>query len=257
MFCAYGMAYGGHQWPEVRMDLDQVQDHEVIVNISQDGIEALYRRECSNGQPALTAYNDGSGNLTIGCGHAGPDVTPGMTITREQADALFRKDIAPCEEAINETITVPLRQNQFDALCSFTFNVGVGAFEKSTLAKRINAKASDTAIAAEFARWNESGGQVNKGLVNRRNSEIGQWARGAFVSSATVQVDPPPSKWAQFHNWLKGVGSTCLGIGIGAPDLQNAGTQFQGLATVSHYFAYMGVALIVAGIIYNLVKPKS
>ena len=230
------------------------------MNISQDGIEALYRRECANGQPALTAYSDGGGTLTIGCGHTGPDVTPGLTITREQADALFRKDIAPCEQAVNDTITVPLRQYQFDALCSFTFNVGVGAFEKSTLAKRINSGAQEDIITAEFARWNKSGGKVNQGLINRRNSEIGQWARGAFVSSASVPVDPPAKWWQQIHARLAAAGVTSVVGGIAnewTPDtFNNAGTTLQGLSPQSKIFATLGIGLIVLGVVWRFVKAR-
>lgn len=240
---------------------DQILVHEIAVNISQDGISAIYRRECGapNFQPALTAYQDGSGNLTIGCGHAGHDVTPGMTITREQADALFRSDIKPCEDAINATIKVPLKQNQFDALCSFSFNVGVGAFQSSTLVKKLNAGQYDQ-VPKELERWNESNKQVNRGLVNRRNSEIAQWNGVPFVASASEPVDSPLSFWQRAHNRLAAAGITSMVGALSdswtADTFTNAGQTLQGLSPQSKIFATVGVGLIVAGVVWRFARAR-
>lgn len=235
-----------------------VQQMNTVMHLSPEGVAAIYRRECSNGVPALEAYEDGSGNLTIGCGHTGPDVFKGQTITAEQADELFRKDIAPCEVAVNAYVSVSLTQNEFDALCSFTFNVGVGAFERSTLLKKLN-KGQYDQVPVELRKWNVSAGKINQGLVNRRNSEIGQWTRGAFVSSASVSVDPPQSVFSQAHAQLKALGVTILSAGsiLNGDSLKNAGSDLQGLATHSHWFLIGGLALILAGIGYNLFKPKT
>jgi lysozyme len=225
------------------------------MQISADGIAAIYRRECRppNFEPELTAYDDGSGNPTIGCGHSGPDVRLGQTITREQADALFRADIRPCEAAVNANVSVPLTQNQFDSLCSWAFNVGIPAFQTSTLVKILNAGKYDK-VPDELRKWVHSGGKLNPGLVNRRNSEIGQWTRGAFVSSASVPVDPPPGWWAEWHNRLIATGVTGAFSGIGGDALHQAGTELQGLSQYGHFFAVAGVSLIVLGIIWNLRK---
>lgn len=67
--------------------------------------------------------------------------------------------------------TVKLSQNQFDAVVSFVYNVGLGNYKKSTLLKKINANPSDASIAYEFSRWNKAGGEVSKGLLNRRKKE--------------------------------------------------------------------------------------
>lgn len=227
------------------------------MNISPDGIAAIYRRECKppNFEPELTAYDDGSGNPTIGCGHSGQDVSMGQTITREQADALFRKDISPCESIVTSNVSVPLTQNQFDALCSFAFNVGVGNFQSSTLLKKLNA-GNYAIVPDELRKWTKSGGKTNPGLVNRRNSEIGQWTRGAFVSSATVNVDPPPSPIAKLENWLKGLGSAALGIGLTGDQLQSAGMQLQGLSVHSHWFGTVGVALFALGVFWAWRKSQ-
>ena len=70
-----------------------------------------------------------------------------------------------------QEITRELNQNQFDAVVSFVYNVGIGNYRKSTLLKKINANPCDASIAYEFRRWNKASGKVLKGLVNRRKKE--------------------------------------------------------------------------------------
>jgi len=115
------------------------------------------------------AYLCPAGVLTIGYGHT-KTVTKGMVITKERGEELLRQDLDWCERAINANVTVPLTQNQYDALTSFIYNVGAGAFKKSTLLRKINAKDYKGA-ADEFPRWNKAGGKVIKGLVRRRAAE--------------------------------------------------------------------------------------
>jgi len=117
----------------------------------------------------LRAYRDSAGVWTIGYGHT-KTAYPGMVITRAEAERLLRQDLVRFEKAVRDSVRVPLTQNQFDALVSFSFNVGVGAFRKSTLLKRLNKK--DYAGAKqEFRRWVYAGGRRLQGLVNRRNQE--------------------------------------------------------------------------------------
>lgn len=117
----------------------------------------------------LEAYLCPANVWTIGYGHTKTAV-PGMRITESEAEDLLRQDMEWVEEAVNRLVAVPLTQNQYDALCSFTFNVGAGALGKSTLLKKLNA--GDYAGAAnEFPRWNRGGGRVLRGLVNRRADE--------------------------------------------------------------------------------------
>ena len=118
----------------------------------------------------LTAYQDQVGVWTIGYGHTGPDVTPGLTITQEQANNLLMEDIAGAATAVNRLVTVPLDQDQFDALVDFVFNVGIGNFQNSTLLRDLNASNFDDA-AAQFERWDHAGGVVVAGLLRRRQSE--------------------------------------------------------------------------------------
>ena len=122
----------------------------------------------------LTAYRCSAGVLTIGYGHTGTVdgklIASGMTITVAKATELLKKDLAEFEAAINSSVTVPITQNMFDALVSFSFNVGAGALRRSTLLKKLNAKDYNGA-AAEFPLWNKAGGTVLNGLVRRRKAE--------------------------------------------------------------------------------------
>lgn len=107
---------------------------------------------------------------TIGWGHTST-AKPGMVITEEEAQRLFRRDVAWAEAEVNNYVKVPLTQNQFDALVSFVFNVGAGAWRKSTMLRKLNAGDYDGA-AAEFPRWNKQKGKVLRGLVRRRQHEM-------------------------------------------------------------------------------------
>ena len=116
----------------------------------------------------LTAYLDVVGILTIGVGHTG-GVKIGDEITEAEADAFLQEDLRTAEDAL-KSVTTPLNQEQYDALCSLIFNIGVGAFKKSTLLKQLNA--GDTQSAADqFLRWNRAGKNVIAGLTRRRVAE--------------------------------------------------------------------------------------
>lgn len=118
----------------------------------------------------LKAYKDSVGILTIGWGSTGPHVSAGMTITKEQAEQLLKKDLERFEKGVSDLVKVDLNQNQFDALVSFSFNLGLGNLKSSTLLKKLNA--SDYIGASnEILRWNRAGGKVLNGLTRRRIAE--------------------------------------------------------------------------------------
>lgn len=122
---------------------------------------------------SLKAYPDpgtGGAPWTIGYGHTGPEVHPGMVITQEQADELLRMDAERVSQQVQQLVTAPLNQNEFDALVCFVYNVGIGNFAKSTLLRKLNAGDLDGA-ANEFDRWTRGGGHVLPGLVARRHDE--------------------------------------------------------------------------------------
>lgn len=118
----------------------------------------------------LKAYLDTGGVWTIGYGHTGPDVKPGLVITLDKAEALLKQDVQTAEAAVNKLVKVSLSQNQFDALCSFTYNVGESQFSTSTLLRLLNAGRYDEA-KDQFKRWNKDNGKVVQGLINRRAKE--------------------------------------------------------------------------------------
>lgn len=118
----------------------------------------------------LSAYQDQAGVWTIGYGHTGPDVVPGMTITSDQAQSLLMGDISGAAACVNRVVNVPLAQPEFDALVDFVFNLGPGAFEGSTMLRLLNS-GDFTAAAAEFQKWDHAGGKVVAGLLRRREAE--------------------------------------------------------------------------------------
>lgn len=118
---------------------------------------------------------------TIGYGHT-KTAKLGMAITKAEADMLLVRDLAWVEKAVNSAVTSPLAQPQYDALCSFVYNLGATNFRSSTLLKRINASRYDDA-ANELLRWNKQGKKVLKGLTRRREAE-----RALFLSTPLVPV---------------------------------------------------------------------
>jgi lysozyme len=146
---------------------------------SDEGIALIKREEGMR----LDAYRDTGGVWTIGYGHTGaagePRPIQGMKISRSEAEAILRRDVAAVERDVTRFVKVPLTQGQFDALVSFTFNLGAGKLAQSTLLRRINAKRYGDA-PAEFMRYrfgrNRQGELVElQGLVRRRRAETAMW----------------------------------------------------------------------------------
>lgn len=125
----------------------------------------------------LKAYRCPAGVLTIGYGHTGPDVKPGMVITEAQADALLARDCERFERAV-ERLAPVVSQEQFDALVSFAFNLGEQSLANSTLLKKHNA-GDHAGAAAEFGKWINAGGKQLAGLVKRRAAEAQLYRSGS------------------------------------------------------------------------------
>ena len=140
------------------------------MRISENGIEFIRQLEGEK----LTAYPDIVGIWTIGVGHTGfVDVKPvarGMAITKEKSKELLTADLKRFESAVNNAVKVTLTQNQFDALVSLAFNIGEGAFARSTLVNKLNA-GDKKGAAEQFLVWKNAGGRVSQGLLNRRQKE--------------------------------------------------------------------------------------
>jgi lysozyme len=139
-----------------------------LLRISDAGIALIKRFESF----CATVYLCPAGKPTIGYGHVVLLGEQFGTITEAEAIELLRRDLAIAEGAVRRLITVPLTQSQFDALVSFTFNVGEGALERSTFRRRINQ--GNWALAKrELLRWVYADGKRLKGLVVRREEEAG------------------------------------------------------------------------------------
>lgn len=126
----------------------------------------------------LEAYRCPVGVLTIGYGHTG-NVRQGQRITQTDADRLLREDAAKIESGVRAALgSVRLADCKMDALVSFAFNVGVGAFGTSTLARKVKANPDDASIRSEFLRWVFAGGKRLQGLVRRREEEAKMYFAG-------------------------------------------------------------------------------
>lgn len=121
----------------------------------------------------LTPYLCPSKVWTIGYGHT-RTVRAGLSISRREAEELLQEDLRVFERAVQRLVTVPLNDNQFSALVSFAFNVGIGNFERSTLLKLLNRGWYDQ-VPAQLSRWSRAGTEVLGGLARRRAAEARLW----------------------------------------------------------------------------------
>lgn len=134
---------------------------------SKTGIALIKHFESFRPSPYLC---DG-GKWTIGWGHTKGVTKDTKPITMAEGEALLAEDLVEFEDAVTDALVVPVTQGQFDALVAFSFNVGAGAFRKSTLLKKLNA-GDAVGAAAEFLRWNKAKGRIMRGLVKRREAEM-------------------------------------------------------------------------------------
>jgi lysozyme len=118
----------------------------------------------------LTSYYCTGGKCTIGYGHTGRDVKPGMTITEEEAETLLRIDLASAEAAVSRMVRAKISHDQFSALVSLVFNAGETNIAKSTLIRKLNAQ-DFMGAWAEFPKWVHAGGRISQGLIRRRAAE--------------------------------------------------------------------------------------
>lgn len=192
------------------------------MKISRAGIDLVKKWEGCR----LKAYRCSAGVLTIGYGHTSaagaPKVVEGMIITQQTADDILVQDLVKYEAAVQKALTRSPTQNQFDAMVSLCFNIGPGAFAKSSLVRKFNA--GDLAGAADaFLLWRKAGGKVLPGLEARRQDERKLFLRPSLKpvqpSPAPAhdepiipipKPEPPatdaprPSLWARLIAWLKG-----------------------------------------------------
>ena len=186
-------AYKG-QKPEDKTDKNETQD----MKMSDNGINWLKNKEDKilDKQGNHIIYNDQTGKpvntneplpkgATIGYGHLiknGEDFKNG--ISEAKATELLRADIATAERAVRDNITVPLSQNQFDALTSLAYNIGSKNFANSTVVKYVNNSNFHSSVypnlESAWKAWNRSQGEISNGLINRRQNEWVMYNRGIY-----------------------------------------------------------------------------
>ena len=142
------------------------------MKLNRDGIALMHLYEGLR----LEAYMCPAGVWTIGYGNTfyenGTRVKKGDVITKERAEELFENIVKiKFELPMSRLIDVDLNDNQYSALVSFTYNIGIGNFSKSTLLKMVNKNPNNPFIREQFLRWNKAGGKPLLGLTRRRTSE--------------------------------------------------------------------------------------
>ena len=118
----------------------------------------------------LHAYEDSGGVWTIGYGHTGPDVHPGLSIMQARAEELLENDLKAAENGVSEALHVTVNPNQFAAMVSLAYNIGLGAFRGSSVLRLVNQKNWLDAAAA-FLKWDDAGYPEQAGLDRRRKAE--------------------------------------------------------------------------------------
>ena len=141
------------------------------MKVSKECLKMLAHHEGVRQKP----YKCPAGLWTVGVGHLIGDgkTLPdswNKTFTLDEVYDILAKDVVRFERGVNKYITVPLRQNEFDALVSFSFNLGLGVLQRSTLRQALNRGDKEGAIAS-LLKYNKAGGKVLKGLDNRRKDE--------------------------------------------------------------------------------------
>jgi lysozyme len=160
------------------------------MKLSDAGLDLIKRFEGLR----LKSYKCSAGVWTIGYGSTriwGRPVEPDDAITDAQADDFLRQDVAKFESAVNSVVRVPLTQNQFDALVSFTYNLGEGNLKRSTLVRLLN-DGNYHSAADEFLRWNMAAGVVVPGLTRRRAAERALFLQGMGAHFPVADLPPYP-----------------------------------------------------------------
>lgn len=130
----------------------------------------------------LKAYPDpatGGDPWTIGYGHTGPEVKPGLVWTQAQANNAIADDVTHFADGVSKLIgAAPTTDGQFDAMVSLAYNIGLGNFKESTLL-RLHKEGDYAGAAGQFIRWNKAAGKVMAGLTRRREAEAKLYGAGA------------------------------------------------------------------------------
>jgi lysozyme len=234
--------------------------------ISENGLAVIKRWEGFSAK----AYKDLVGVWTIGYGITDPShAFEGNTITREFAEQLLIQHVAQDEISCRQLIKVPLSQPQWDAVVSLCYNIGPGAFARSTLLRKLN-QSDFTGAYAEFPRWNRAGGKVVQGLVNRRKEEAGMFLTGTTYTkderfdaeeskphkssepTSNVVPDAVPDN-TQVQKVAGGVAATA-GVASQVSQVEVVRDALAPLAGLSQFVSYLFVGVSLLAIWYMLSK---
>lgn len=228
MICFWGIDGIDHTYgASSNMQLMTTSEAEEGMHISDEGMELLKKFEGCR----LTAYKAVATETyyTIGYGHYGPDVKKDMIITQEEADALFREDLKTFDGYVNDFLKknqITLNQKQFDALVSFTYNLGPGWMTRTTtigtyLKKGISNYTNQQIVDA-LIMWNTSGGVVLKALTMRRWIEA-VYFLGGVDGAYTVTIDSLNIRKGPATSYEK-VGVVKAGEKVSITEIKNTGT---------------------------------
>jgi lysozyme len=211
----------------------------------------------------LVAYQCSANVWTVGVGHTAamgaPFPVKGMKITADESDAIFRRDIATVETSIQPLLKVHVNQRQWDTIVSFVFNVGISAFRKSTLLKKLNASKYDE-VPSELLKWVRANGKIVPGLESRRRAEADLW-RGASTDKQPngdmPQIVDPPRQMRQskegnaalFAGGLAGLNATNEALAT-IKSTHDSTSSFVDLLKDGRFLTFVAIALAAAAIWY-------
>jgi lysozyme len=165
------------------------------MKMTEEGLALIKRFEGFKAK----AYRCPAGVWTIGYGHTSmagaPEVKAGMKMSREEASAILARDVERFAEGVRKAVTVTLTEQQFSALVSFAYNVGLGAFRSSSVLKAVNG-GDLAAVPRRLSLWVKAGGKVLPGLVKRRAAEAALFAGTDEPVTSKAPVEPVEGKTA-------------------------------------------------------------
>lgn len=216
------------------------------MKISQRGIDVIKKFEGFRDK----AYQDIVGIWTIGFGFT-KGVKQGDTTTLAESITRLRSELKDYEDVINEVCTVVPNQNEFDAMCSLAWNIGVGGIRKSSVIKAHNRGDKDAAAAA-FLLWNKAGGKQVRALTTRRRAEANLYLEPVGYSVATMpqSVDEPKPLGQSSMNRASVIGGGTAAIATVtevAQSVSNMKTSIDGLGTWWPVPALLIVTIVACG----------
>ena len=216
------------------------------MQVSDTGLNLVKRFE----GVSTIAYRCPAGVLTIGYGHTA-GVSEGDTLTEEECDALLKDELQLYANLVLSCVKVPLTEHQLDALTSFTFNVGIGAFKSSTALQKINASNFD-AVPAELLRWDKAtvNGKLTvlKGLVRRRTAEAALFAMDETLADdggKPMAQSVSEEKLKKLTKSKTLAGASLAGASVGLTELA---VQLKPFIVYSDYIKYLFLATSVVGV---------